>query len=253
MKTSFYLVVVLCISVIGAIRTCADEKCTACAGGKATCTQCIDGFTVQNNACEPCSKGCKVCTASECTTCMDDWNKAADNTCFRCSKICKTCSGNKDNCDTCYPGFETSAVVGGGQTCVKKNCNVDGCDTCENGKVNSCHTCKDGFLKFLGQCFPCGFPCAVCELATPAIMATQVVPFFSALQALGAPTPPGTLPTDIDMFTIDLNNIPPQDEEWIMFGYFSYLLVDDQATILVEQGHLDASLNTDYNKAAAVQ
>ena len=40
---------------------------------------------------------------------------------------------------------------------------------------------------------------------------------------------------------------------WIMFGYFSYLLVDDQATILVEQGHLDASLNTDYNKAAAVQ
>ena len=54
-------------------------------------------------------------------------------------------------------------------------------------------------------------------------------------------------------FTIDLNNILPQDVPWIIFGYFSYQLLDDQVTILVEQGKLNPSEVTDYLKAAAVQ
>ena len=180
MKTWFYLAVILSASVLEAIRTCADEKCTVCPEGKATCTQCTDGFRLQNNACQPCSQGCKICSASACTTCMDDWNKAADGTCFRCAKICKTCSGNKENCDTCHQGFETNAVTGGGQTCVKKaNCNVDGCATCQNGRVHSCQACKDGYLLFLGHCFLCEFPCAFCTLNSAALMATEVVPFFA--------------------------------------------------------------------------
>lgn len=136
---------------------------------------------------------------------------------------------------------------------MKKACSVADCDTCENGKLHSCQTCKDGFVLFLGQCFPCEFPCAVCRLDDTTVMATLVVPFFAYLQSTGAPTPPGTKNTDIDMFTIDLNNIPTEAVPWIMFGYFAYQLVDDQAAIYEARGQLDPSLNTDYNKAAAVQ
>ena len=110
---------------------------------------------------------------------------------------------------------------------MKKACSVADCDTCENGKLHTCQTCKDGYLLFLGQCFGCEFPCAVCAINNAAVMTNSIIPFFSSFQSTGAPTPPGTKPTDVDMFTIDLNNIPPEDVPWIMFGYFAYRLIDN--------------------------
>ena len=113
----------------------------------------------------------------------------------------------------------------------KINCNVDDCDTCENGKVNSCKTCKDGYLLFLGNYFPCEFPCSRCALTIADVIGNQVIPFIQPFQAANSPTPTGTLPTDIDMFTIDLNNIPTEYMELITLGYFFYQTIDDYVAI----------------------
>ena len=123
-------------------------------------------------------------------------------------------------------------MAGGTQTCVRKTgCNVQECDTCEAGRENTCQTCNDGYLLFLGNCFPCEFPCSVCTLNINAVMATEVVPFIQPLQAASLPTPPGTQPHYIDMFTIDLMNIPDENKPWITLGYFIYDIVDNYVHI----------------------
>ena len=230
MKTTFYLTLALCLSVGTAFRSCIDPGCSVCNADKITCTTCKDGHFLESGFCIPCIDGCQTCPsafATTCTTCMANWNKAADDTCFKCARLCKTCTGTRDNCATCHQGFEISAVSGGGQTCVKKTgCTVEGCDTCENSRENTCQTCSDGYLLFLGNCFPCEFPASQCSLAIDDVITNEVIPFVQALQASGA-TGPAVPAGGIDLFTLDVNNIQAAQKPWLVFGYLIYKPVED--------------------------
>ncbi len=133
--------------------------CTKCSTfNPQICTQCVQGYQVDNNGlCYACNPGCFTCNSSsptQCFTCYPN-DFLVGSTCYGCTGNCLTCNGaNSSTCTTCYPGWYLNST---GSNCIQ-NCPYN-CITCSSQYV--CTLCLPGYTLFSFSnptqvlCMPC--------------------------------------------------------------------------------------------------
>lgn len=166
-----------------------EDNCAACTN-RSTCTECFDGFFLNNSkcidkcpsgtagvskVCQQCDPLCKTCeeSTSKCTSCIDGYylsnNKcvekcptqyyASDGECKQCKEPCYKCINTAETCLTCITPYFLQ-----GNECVK---------TCKDGTVgtekaclkcspycatcyptpNDCTSCKEGYYLYNNRCY----------------------------------------------------------------------------------------------------
>ncbi|OMJ68866.1 hypothetical protein SteCoe_33558 [Stentor coeruleus] len=137
------------------------ENCVKCTSSG--CSQCSNGFFLQNFICEPCSLGCSQCSSlNQCSICLegyeiksgfcislcnisDFWNGSQ---CEPCDKACLKCNNNTNaNCLQCSDGYIYNDNI-----CVDPNI-----------------TCPDYYYNSFGLCLPCSNNCVKCFDSTTCI------------------------------------------------------------------------------------
>lgn len=140
-------------------NACYNGICNNCVDNK--CTECRDGYRLQNGECVRCPENCKECDENGCTKCHASYYLFPEG-CRSCNdELCESC-GNQ-YCYQCKSGLLLSS--GKCYPCPK------GCLSCDRGY---CHGCKPGFIDFrqnsnhISQCtIPCpDANCKSCSIST---------------------------------------------------------------------------------------
>ncbi|KAK8846429.1 hypothetical protein M9Y10_020450 [Tritrichomonas musculus] len=178
------------------------DRCTKCEYGCKTCesavdcTECQDGYYLDNANCEHCIAGCKKCSSGgqQCTECFDGYYVSSTDgklvNCSACPTDCKSCSRNDSGqliCNKCYDGYypkdnkctkcrspcATCSSENKCKTCIKghlfdgiSSCDAEcskSCATC-NLKADICTSCKDGYILNGTVCLKCSDGCKTCEI-----------------------------------------------------------------------------------------
>ena len=103
------------------------QNCIECTGtiNSVQCSNCNEGFFINNNRCDEIKGPCTLGTGEKCTS-------------------CKTEIGKEDQCSTCNEGY---FIPDNTNPTLCSKCTTENCKTC-SGPLNGerCYECKDGFI-----------------------------------------------------------------------------------------------------------
>ena len=171
-----------------------SPACLECEGTADTCSNCAQGFVLEDDACvcpdgtylspdgascRPCSPGCAFCSGPTCDTCQDGFilNEGsctldcpigtynAGVECRQCSDFCRSCVSSI-SCRSCTPGHYLFAgscrsSCPAGTFAMSNICIAcqEPCATC-SGNAFTCNSCVEGYILFNNQCLtdcPAGY------------------------------------------------------------------------------------------------
>ena len=125
--------------------------CTQVATGGNTCKTPAPGYNMDGGNLVTCPKGCKTCSdAKTCTVCMDGY-VLTNNACSKCDASCLTCETGASTCTACASGYyKVGSATGPCTSCETDNgsvTGVKGCLSCAAPSSNTgpvlCYLMKD--------------------------------------------------------------------------------------------------------------
>jgi hypothetical protein len=144
---------------------CTARGCLVC--NATTCSSCMPGrYLVRRSTCSPCIRGCLACNSTTCSACMPGWRLARNGTCAPCIDDCLAC--NATTCLGCAAGMH---LVGDGRDSMCEPCVLGGgCLACDY-RTGLCDECPVGaHIDDLG-CAECGTRnCETCDPDTGACL-----------------------------------------------------------------------------------
>ena len=145
--------------VVPAVCNAGCIKCSQTDPNK--CINCMDGYSLENGNCIPCTSPCKTCQDGQPAKCLSCYSNAFLNgeACSTCtaSSNCLTCSSsNLAQCTSCPYGYSLNSD----NVCVL-GC-PDNCLSCTSASV--CNICIEGYsVNSNGTCLPCLSNCRQCS------------------------------------------------------------------------------------------
>lgn len=158
-------------------------NCAKCDDINLLCTQCKDGFFLNNGVCNPCEASCKTCVtnAITCTSCFREDELNARSQC--CSLGCSNCFLGSTKCSECADKYYNSnrECIRCQDPCIsctsqafctkcsgylildaaKGTCSCPtSCISCDS--AGQCTSCLNGFYVNAGKCDACVSPCKTC-------------------------------------------------------------------------------------------
>lgn len=141
------ILIFIIISLLSMITFSCDPLCANCQNNQ--CLECFPSYYLNNLDCNPCPKNCLKCQSQDyCDSCSEGYFKSLAGHCLECDEVCTLC---KDKlCQSCKFGFNLNNGICCPIGC--KDCNIDGCTSCEIGYY------------FIDQgCIQCPTNCYKCE------------------------------------------------------------------------------------------